>query len=122
MKRDSLCTGCNRRQHRITSKDLKKESRRFCPAWAEMRWRIWNGLDDNGPSWEAFLHAVFPHERSGEGICILHPAWYRKHWAPKGSIRSRLLRRIDYFLQWTPFWNFGEYSLYVFENPNMDAK
>ena len=56
------------------------------------------------------------------GYCILHPAWYRKHWAPKGSIRSRLLRRIDYFLQWTPFWNFGEYSLYVFENPNMDAK
>ena len=56
------------------------------------------------------------------GYCICHPAWYRKHWAPEGSIRSRLLRRIDYFLQWTPFWNFGEYSLYVFENPNMDAK
>ncbi len=52
-----------------------------------------------------------------KGYCITHPAWYRQHWAPIGGIRSRILFNIDQFLQWTPFWNCGEYSLYVYEKP-----
>ena len=56
------------------------------------------------------------------GFCILHPAWYRKHWAPNGSIRSRILYWIDSILQRTPFWNLGEYSLYVFESSKSEIK
>ena len=50
-----------------------------------------------------------------EGYCITHPAWYRKQWAPKDSIRSKSLYLFDKILQYTPFWNLGEYSLYVYE-------
>lgn len=52
-----------------------------------------------------------------KGYCITHPAWYRFHWAPLGGIRSRIFFTIDRFLQWTPFWNLGEYSLYVYQKP-----
>ncbi len=51
------------------------------------------------------------------GFCIVHPAWYRHHWAPAGSLRGRFGHRIDRWLRWTPFWNLGEYSLYVYERP-----
>lgn len=53
-----------------------------------------------------------------KGYCIAHPAWYRQHWAPIGGIRSKLLFKIDGLLQWTPFWNCGEYSLYVYQKPS----
>ena len=57
-----------------------------------------------------------PHlvRRFRKGYCIAHPAWYRFHWAPLGGIRSKTLFTIDRLLQWTPFWNLGEYSLYVY--------
>jgi hypothetical protein len=60
-----------------------------------------------------------PHLRRTmkRGYCITHPAWYRHHWAPLGSFRSRFLMRFDRWLKWTPFWNLGEYSLYVYERP-----
>ncbi|MEJ6653224.1 MAG: class I SAM-dependent methyltransferase [Euryarchaeota archaeon] len=51
------------------------------------------------------------------GYCITHPAWYRHHWAPYQSLRSKFLYALDSVLQWTPFWNLGEYSLYVYEKP-----
>tara|TARA_B100000900_G_scaffold296550_2_gene255137 strand:+ start:312 stop:1112 length:801 start_codon:yes stop_codon:yes gene_type:complete len=51
------------------------------------------------------------------GFCITHPAWYRHHWAPSGGLRSRLLFAFDSLLQWTPAWNAGEYTLYVYEKP-----
>jgi SAM-dependent methyltransferase len=50
-----------------------------------------------------------------QGFCIVHPAWYRHHWAPPGSLRNRWGHRVDRALRWTPFWNLGEYSLYVYE-------
>ena len=51
------------------------------------------------------------------GYCITHPAWYRHHWAPEGGFRSKLFYKIDSLLQVTPFWNLGEYSLYVYQKP-----
>ena len=55
-----------------------------------------------------------------EGFCITHPAWYRHQWAPKGSVRNRIFLAIDRVLRYTPFWNLGEYSLYVYERPRTD--
>jgi len=53
--------------------------------------------------------------RRRQGYCIVHPAWYRHHWGPEGSRRSRAFHTIDRWLRWTPFWNLGEHSLYVYE-------
>lgn len=64
------------------------------------------------------IHSLFkPHltKQFSKGYCISHPAWYRFHWAPLGSIRSKMFFLVDHFLQWTPFWNLGEYSLYVYQ-------
>lgn len=66
------------------------------------------------------IHRCFsPHLRRTmkRGYCITHPAWYRFHWAPLGGLRSRLFMAVDRMLRWTPFWNWGEYSLYVYERP-----
>ncbi len=64
------------------------------------------------------IHAIFKKQlikKHRSGHCITHPAWYRHHWAPHLSFRSKLLYKLDTLLQWTPFWNLGEYSLYVYE-------
>ena len=64
------------------------------------------------------IHSIFKQELTKKrriGYCITHPAWYRHHWAPHQSIRSKMLYKLDSVLQWTPFWNLGEYSLYVYE-------
>jgi SAM-dependent methyltransferase len=66
------------------------------------------------------IHAIFRKTLTRKrrvGYCITHPAWYRHHWAPHQSLRSKLFNRLDSILQWTPFWNLGEYSLYVYEKP-----
>ncbi len=55
-----------------------------------------------------------------QGFCIAHPAWYRHHWAPEGSLRNRVFHAIDRALRFTPFWNLGEYSLYVYERPSAE--
>ncbi len=55
-----------------------------------------------------------------QGFCIAHPAWYRHHWAPEGSLRNRGFHAIDRALRFTPFWNLGEYSLYVYERPSAE--
>ena len=55
-----------------------------------------------------------------QGFCITHPAWYRHHWAPEGSLRNRVFHAIDRALRFTPFWNLGEYSLYVYERPSAE--
>jgi len=67
------------------------------------------------------LHRLFrPHVKRERrrGYCITHPAWYRHHWAPKGSVRGRCFQALDALLQYTPFWNCGEYSLYVYRKPS----
>ena len=64
-----------------------------------------------------YLHRLFNKHLKKEfrlGYCITHPAWYRHHWAPMDSVRSKILYKLDTILQITPFWNLGEYSLYVY--------
>lgn len=64
------------------------------------------------------IHTIFKNDlvkKYRRGYCIAHPAWYRHHWAPSKSVRSKFLYKFDAFLQWTPFWNLGEYSLYIYE-------
>tara|TARA_B100001093_G_scaffold388694_1_gene374826 strand:- start:4036 stop:4836 length:801 start_codon:yes stop_codon:yes gene_type:complete len=66
------------------------------------------------------IHGFFKHDFNKInriGYCITHPAWYRHHWAPFQSLRSRFFYSLDSLLQWTPFWNMGEYSLYIYEKP-----
>ncbi len=89
---------------------------------------VWNGYSPTrslpsycptareiGRKFGQFLNPVYR-----KGYCILHPAWYRKHWAPFNSVRSRSLYLIDRILQRTPLWNFGEYSLYIFESTDKE--
>ena len=66
--------------------------------------------------------AFSPHLKriKRQGFCITHPAWYRHHWAPEGSLRNRCLHAVDRALRFTPLWNLGEYSLYVYERPITD--
>jgi ubiquinone/menaquinone biosynthesis C-methylase UbiE len=49
------------------------------------------------------------------GYSILFPAWYENHINTKFPKICNQLWRLDKVLQKTPFWNFGEYSLYVFQ-------
>ena len=66
------------------------------------------------------VHRAFgPHLKRVErhGYSILHPAWYRAHWAPLGGWRHRILSRIDRVLDRTFLWRYGEYALYVYERP-----
>ncbi|MDA8759435.1 class I SAM-dependent methyltransferase [Candidatus Poseidonia alphae] len=89
--------------------------------------KVWTGysptrqLDSRCYSSREVNQRFSPHLRRTmrRGYCITHPAWYRHHWAPLGSLRSRFLMRFDRWLRWTPFWNLGEYSLYVYERPEI---
>ena len=67
------------------------------------------------------IHSIFKKyliKKHRSGYCITHPAWYRHHWAPYLSLRSKFLYKLDSLLQWTPLWNLGEYSLYIYEKPS----
>ena len=85
--------------------------------------RIWGGYSPTrflaSKCYSALqIHKIFKKHLKRKfrlGYCITHPAWYRHHWAPKGSLRSKLFYKIDSILQITPFWNLGEYSLYVYQ-------
>jgi ubiquinone/menaquinone biosynthesis C-methylase UbiE len=54
-----------------------------------------------------------------KGYSILYPAWYRSHRLRPGSTLDRWLWKADQFLNRTPLWNLGEYSLYVMEPKNL---
>ncbi|MCQ4142452.1 class I SAM-dependent methyltransferase [Chryseobacterium sp. EO14] len=49
------------------------------------------------------------------GYSILYPAWYENRITQKFPNLVERLWKMDKLLQRTPFWNFGEYSLYVFK-------
>lgn len=49
------------------------------------------------------------------GYSILYPAWYENHINTKHPELCKKLWKVDLFLQRTPFWNLGEYSLYIFK-------
>lgn len=50
------------------------------------------------------------------GYSILYPAWYENHITNKYPRLTNFLWKCDKMLQKTPFWNFGEYTLYVMRN------
>jgi len=50
------------------------------------------------------------------GYSILFPAWYENNINLKRPKLCNFLWKVDKFLQKTPFWNLGEYSLFVFKN------
>jgi len=49
------------------------------------------------------------------GYSIVYPAWYRHRFLPVDGRLGHLLWRIDQLLNHTPFWNLGEYTLYIFK-------
>ncbi len=50
-----------------------------------------------------------------KGYSIVFPAWYRNHRLQPDSRMADVLWRVDTWLNRTPFWNCGEYSLYVLQ-------
>ncbi len=57
-----------------------------------------------------------PHARliKRRGYSIIYPAWYRHRFIPVQGRLGKMLWRLDGLLNHTPFWNLGEYTLYVF--------
>jgi ubiquinone/menaquinone biosynthesis C-methylase UbiE len=58
--------------------------------------------------------------RSGDmihrrGFSITYPAWYRRSWVPRLRRAGDWLWEFDKWISQTPFWRFGEYSLFVFQ-------
>ncbi len=50
------------------------------------------------------------------GYSIIHPAWYQNHLALKLGKKMDWLWKIDEFLNKTPAWCLGEYTLFIFEH------
>ncbi|RAH14042.1 MAG: hypothetical protein CMB56_006330 [Methanobacteriota archaeon] len=94
-------------------------------AFSRLR-KIWGGYSPNRFLASKCYSSREIHKKFGrklkrvfrKGFCIIHPAWYRQHWAPVNSLRSKLFFTLDNLLQWTPFWNSGEYSLYIYRKNN----
>lgn len=59
-----------------------------------------------------FTGSTLIHRR---GFSILFPAWYENHLTLKYPKLCNWLWKADLLLQKTPFWNLGEYALYVFK-------
>ncbi len=55
---------------------------------------------------------------SRKGYSILHPAWYYHGLARRLRPLLPTLWRADKALNHTPFWSWGEYSLFVFQKPD----
>ena len=56
------------------------------------------------------------------GFSIVYPAWYRSSWLPRLGRTSHWLWELDRWLNRTPAWSTGEYTLYVFrKNPGEPA-
>jgi len=49
------------------------------------------------------------------GYCIKHPAWFYHGLNQKLKRLSPLLWKFDQLLNHTPFWKYGEYTLFVFQ-------
>lgn len=49
------------------------------------------------------------------GYSILYPAWYQDHLREKLGRFSKFLWKMDQWINQTPFWSKGEYTLFVFE-------
>lgn len=52
-----------------------------------------------------------------QGYSIVHPAWYYRRLNRMPERVRGALWRTDLLLRKTPFWKYGEYTLFVFEKP-----
>lgn len=85
--------------------------------------RVWSGYAPDRPLpsrchsarevKQAFGACFKLHYR--KGYSIVYPAWFRHRFLPVEGRLGEVLWRIDRFFNRTPFWNLGEYSLYVFK-------
>ena len=50
------------------------------------------------------------------GYSIFYPAWYDNRFTIKYPKLTNFFWKFDKLLQKTPFWNLGEYTLYIFKN------
>lgn len=57
-----------------------------------------------------------------QGYSILHPAWYYHRINRLVRKVSPMLWKADLFLNKTPFWSWGEYTLFVFQKPDHIGK
>lgn len=56
------------------------------------------------------------NEVEKKGYSIVYPAWYNHEKVMKmGEEKAQKLWALDQFLNKTPFWKFGEYTLFVFQ-------
>jgi len=82
------------------------------------RWKGYSpgrDLPSNVYSYNTIKQAVEPefkiiHKR---GYSILYPPWYASGYLKKLSFLEKPLWKFDELLQKSPFWNNGEYSLYI---------
>ena len=94
---------------------------RFKTAFKRLR-SIWGGysptrhLDSRCYSYKD-IKKMFPNSEVvyKRGYSILYPAWYEYRIANRYPKFCQMMWKLDNFIQKTPFWNFGEYSLYVFK-------
>ncbi|MFA6455964.1 MAG: class I SAM-dependent methyltransferase [Bacteroidota bacterium] len=94
---------------------------RFSSAFSRLR-KVWSGYSPY-----KFLpsHCYTPAKimkafselqlRSRKGYCIFHPAWYYTGINRRINRFSRLLWKMDAVANTTMLWQFGEYSLFVFQ-------
>jgi len=104
----------------ITEIPLWLASGRFDKAFERICNR-WRGYSDHRkiPSRPYSAHDIKRAFSSGfritktRGFSIFYPAWYRSHLLGRFGKVSDWLWKIDKLISSTPFWNTGEYSLYV---------
>lgn len=103
---------------------------RFKQAFARIRGR-WKGystdksLDSRCYSSSDIHNAFIPNFEviENKGYSIIYPAWYRyNHLKRIGRKWSERLWNVDQWINRTPFWNSGEYSLYVLKPKKAPGK
>jgi len=57
------------------------------------------------------------NELDHQGYSILFPAWYNQHKFKGQEDKANRLWELDKKLNKTPFWKYGEYTLFVFQKP-----
>ena len=83
----------------------------------------WNGYSEKRPLKSRVIssgdvHRAFEPDFKrifSRGYSILYPAWYRANHLPKLGRFAETLWKVDGVINKTPFWNTGEYSLYVYK-------
>mgnify|MGYP001193958223 FL=1 len=95
---------------------------KFCDAFRRYK-KVWGGYSPNKHLnskclsarmiRETFLPANIEIFR--KGYSILYPAWYRNHWLSRLGLFGNKLWKIDSILNKSFFWQFGEYTFFIFK-------